>query len=205
MTRAEWGADESLRKADPVIAPVKMAFVHHTAGGNTYSQADAPALVRGIYTYHVKSLGWSDIGYNFLLDRFGTIYEGRYGGVRKGVVGAQVYGFNTGSTGISVIGTYTSEMPPPAVLSALRRLLAWKLDLHGLDPLGAATMTCGATEKFKEGETVDASPSSPGTVTPTTPSARETSSTPGCPRFARPWAASSARRRSAVSSSVPGR
>ena len=155
VTRAEWGADESLRKADPVIAPVKMAFVHHTAGGSTYSQADAPALVRAIYTYHVKSLGWNDIGYNFLVDRFGAIYVGRYGGPRQGVVGAQVYGFNTGSTGISVMGTYTSEMPPPAAMSALQRLLAWKLDLHGLNPLGTATMTCGATDKYKKGETVE--------------------------------------------------
>jgi flagellar hook assembly protein FlgD len=155
VTRAEWGADESLRKADPVLAPVKMAFIHHTAGGNTYTQADAPALVRGIYTYHVKSLGWNDIGYNFLVDRFGTIYVGRYGGPRQGVVGAQVYGFNTGSTGISVIGTYTSEMPPSATLDALQRLLAWKLDLHGLDPLGTATMTCGATDKYKNGEAVE--------------------------------------------------
>jgi flagellar hook assembly protein FlgD len=154
VTRAEWGADESLRKADPVIAPVKMAFIHHTAGGNTYSQADAPALVRAIYTYHVKSLGWNDIGYNFLVDRFGGIYVGRYGGPRQGVVGAQVYGFNTGSTGISVMGTYTSEMPPPAAMSALQRLLAWKLDLHGLNPLGTATMTCGATDRFKKGESV---------------------------------------------------
>ena len=151
VTRAAWGADESLRKADPVIAPVKMAFIHHTAGGNTYSQADAPALVRAIYTYHVKSLGWNDIGYNFLVDRFGGIYVGRYGGPRQGVVGAQVYGFNTGSTGISVMGTYTSEMPPPAAMSALQRLLAWKLDLHGLNPLGTATMTCGATDRVQEG------------------------------------------------------
>ena len=119
VTRGAWGADESLRSGTPDTAPVKMAFVHHTAGGNTYAQADAPALVRGIYAYHTLGLGWSDIGYNFLIDRFGTIYEGRYGGVTKGVIGAQVLGFNTGSTGISVIGTYSSESPPVAAITAL--------------------------------------------------------------------------------------
>ncbi|HEY5387070.1 MAG TPA: peptidoglycan recognition protein, partial [Thermoleophilia bacterium] len=154
VTRAEWGADESLRSGTPATAPVKMAFIHHTASGNTYAQADAPALVRGIYAYHTLGLGWSDIGYNFLVDRYGTIYEGRYGGVAKGVIGAQVLGFNTGSTGISVIGTFTSATPPAAALTALQRLLAWKLELTGLNPRGAATMTCGATEKYTAGQVV---------------------------------------------------
>jgi hypothetical protein len=154
VTRAGWGADESLRNGSPSYASVKMAFVHHTAGSNTYSAADAPALVRGIYAYHTQSLGWNDIGYNFLIDRFGTIYVGRYGGASRGVVGAQVYGFNTGSTGISVMGTYTSDAPPAAAMDALERLLAWKLGLSGLNPKGTATMTCGGTDKFKKGQTV---------------------------------------------------
>ncbi len=154
VTREQWGADESLRRDDPAYAPVKMAFVHHTAGGNTYSRADAPGIVRGIYAYHVKGVHFNDIGYNFLIDRFGTIYVGRYGGPRQGVVGAQVYGFNTGSTGVSVIGTYTDAAPPTTVLTALEELLAWKLELHGLNPLGTVKMTCGATEKHTQGETV---------------------------------------------------
>ena len=154
VTRQAWGADESLRRSAPSYATVKMAFVHHTAGGNDYTQADAPAIVRGIYAYHTQALGWNDIGYNFLIDRFGTIYEGRYGGVTMGVVGAQVLGFNTGSTGISVIGTYISEAPPAAAVTSLENLLAWKLSLGGLDPFGSAKMTCGSTEKFKAGATV---------------------------------------------------
>src|SRR5450759_3915908 len=106
-----------------------MAFVHHPAGRNDSPHADAPAIVR-------------------------TIYEGRYGGVTEGVVGAQVLGFNTGSTGISVIGTYISEAPPAAAVTSLENLLAWKLSLGGLDPFGSAKMTCGSTEKFKAGATV---------------------------------------------------
>ena len=154
VTRAQWGADESLRNAAPSYAPVKMAFVHHTASGNLYSSADAPALVRGIYAYHTQSLHWNDIAYNFLIDRFGTVYEGRYGGVARGVVGAHVYGFNTGSTGVSVMGTFIDEPPPAEAVTSLERLLAWKLGIHGLDPARTAKLTCGAAEKYAAGATV---------------------------------------------------
>jgi flagellar hook assembly protein FlgD len=156
VTRSQWGADERLRSGSPSYAPVKMAFVHHTAGSNTYTQADAPGLVRAIYAFHTnpKGLAWSDIGYNFLVDRFGTIYEGRYGGVSRGVVGAHVYGFNTGSTGVSVMGTYTDTGPPTAAVAALERVLAWKLGVAGLNATGTATLTCGATDKFKSGVAV---------------------------------------------------
>jgi len=154
VTREEWGADESLRSDAPSYAPVKMAFVHHTASGNTYTRAEAPGLVRAIYAYHTESLHWSDIGYNFAIDRFGTIYEGRYGGITRGVIGAQVGGFNTGSTGISVIGTFTAVAPPQVVVTALERLLAWKLSLGDLDPQGTAELTCGLTDKYKKGDTV---------------------------------------------------
>ena len=154
VTRALWGADESLRTGKPSYAPVKMAFIHHTASGNGYARADGPAIVRAIYAYHTQSLKWSDIGYDFLIDRFGTIYEGRFGGVAEGVVGAQVLGFNTGSTGISIIGTFTTQAPPAAAMTSLENLLAWKLSLNGLDPQGTANMTCGATQKYKAGATV---------------------------------------------------
>ena len=154
VTRADWGADESLRSGAPSYAPVKMAFIHHTASGNDYAQADAPAIVRAIYAYHTKSLHWSDIGYNFLIDRFGTIYEGRHGGVARGVIGAQAGGFNTGSTGIAVLGTFTDQAPPALTISALERLLAWKLGVSGLDPAGSATLTCGLTDKYVLGTKV---------------------------------------------------
>ena len=94
--------------------------------------------MRGIYYYHTRVNGWRDIGYNFLIDRFGTIYEGRYGGVAKAVIGAQVLGFNSMSTGVSLIGTFDSVAPSKAALTSLERLLAWKLDLSHLNPLGTA-------------------------------------------------------------------
>jgi len=154
VTRAQWGADESLRSGTPSYADVQMAFVHHTDSGNSYTRAQAPAIVRGVYYYHTRSLHWSDVGYNFLIDRYGTIFEGRYGGVAKGAIGAQVLGFNTGSTGVSIIGTFSSATPPAAAVTALERLLAWKLDVHHVDPLGTGTLTCGYGQKFQTGERV---------------------------------------------------
>ena len=154
VTRRQWGADESWRSGRPDYAPVKMAFIHHTASGNTYTAAEAPAVVRAIYAYHTRSLGWSDIGYNFLVDRFGTIYEGRYGGMKRGVVGAQMLGFNTGSTGISVIGNFAADAPPAAALASLEKLLAWKLKIHHLNPRGTARLTCDASDKYASGAKV---------------------------------------------------
>ncbi len=154
VTRAQWGANESWRSGKPDYAPVKVAFVHHTDSGNDYSAAEAPAVVRGVYAYHTKSLHWSDVGYNFLIDRYGVIYEGRYGGVSRGVIGAQVLGFNTGSTGISVIGTFTHANPTSASVTSLERLLEWKLDVHHVDPLGTGTLVCGYGEKYATGQHV---------------------------------------------------
>ncbi|MGE5228641.1 MAG: FlgD immunoglobulin-like domain containing protein [Deltaproteobacteria bacterium] len=154
VTRAAWGANESWRSGSPDYAAVKMAFVHHTASSNGYTAAEAPAVVRGVYAYHTRSLHWSDLGYNFLIDRYGTIYEGRYGGVARGVVGAQVLGFNTGSTGISVIGTFSDSTPPSRTVTALERLLEWKLDVHHIDPLGTGTLRCGYGQKFATGQRV---------------------------------------------------
>jgi len=155
VTRAEWGADESYRTGTPDYATPTMAFVHHTDSGNDYGRGDAQSIVRGVYYYHTRSLHWSDVGYNFLVDRYGTVYEGRYGGMTRGVIGAQVLGFNTGSIGVSVIGTYSKATPTAASVRALQALLAWKLDVHHIDPLGTATLTCGYGEKFATGERVE--------------------------------------------------
>ncbi len=154
VTREQWGANESWRSGSPDYAPVKMAFVHHTDSGNDYKASEAPAIMRAIYAYHTKSLHWSDIGYNFLIDRYGTIYEGHYGGVSRGVIGAQVLGFNTGSTGVSVIGTFTDSTPPSRAVTALERLLEWKLDIHHIDPLGTGTLVCGYGQKYATGQHV---------------------------------------------------
>ena len=157
ITRAAWGADESLRRCGPDYAPaLKMAFVHHTVNVNSYSREEADDLIRGIYAYHVKGRKYCDIAYNFLIDRFGRIYEGRYGGIDQPVIGGHAMGFNTASTGIAAIGTYTSKNPPRKVVSAYKRLLAWRLDVAHLRPTGTTEMTSGGgpTQKFERGEEV---------------------------------------------------
>ena len=152
VTRAQWGADEALRSGDPGTASLHMAFVHHTASGNDYTEAQAPAIVRAIYYYHTQVMGWYDIGYNFLIDKYGTIYEGRYGSIAGNVIGAQVLGFNVHSMGVALIGTYDTVSPTAAEVHSLEALLAWKLDLAHLDPLGTALMRCSVTQKFRAGE-----------------------------------------------------
>jgi hypothetical protein len=135
-TRAAWGADESLRRAAPAYGQVQLGFVHHTDSSNNYTAAQVPAMIRGIYAYHVQSRGWNDIGYNFLIDRFGRAWEGRFGGMDKAVVGAQTLNFNSVSMGVSAIGNYDVARPPQVVTDAFKRLLAWKLSLAGLPATG---------------------------------------------------------------------
>jgi hypothetical protein len=161
VTRKQWGADESLRHkycdGQPDYAPrLKMAHVHHTAGSNTYSADEADEVVRGVYSYHVNSLHWCDIGYNFLIDRFGRIYEGRFGGMAKPVIGGHASGFNTGSSGVAAMGEFTTVVPPVAVRDAYKRLLAWRLDVAHLPPEGETTMVSsgGSTAKYDPGEEV---------------------------------------------------
>ena len=92
-----------------------------------------PGIIRGIYAYHTQSKGWSDIGYNFLVDRFGRIWEGRYGGVDRPVVGAHTLGYNDYAFAMSAIGNYEIAQPSDAMVQAYGALFAWKLSLHGVD------------------------------------------------------------------------
>ena len=137
VTRAQWGADEGIRRNDPSYGErIVAGFVHHTAGANDYTRAEADNVVRGVYSYHVQSRGWSDIGYNFLVDRYGTVYEGRYGGITRPVVGAHASGFNTNTFGVSLMGNFVNARPPAAMVSALRGMLAWKYDVHHVNVAG---------------------------------------------------------------------
>jgi hypothetical protein len=155
VPRAGWGADEEIVRAKPLVAPaIRLAVVHHTAGTNSYTAAQAPAIVRGIEVYHVKGNGWNDIGYNFLVDRFGNVYEGRGGGIERNVIGAHSEGFNTGTVGVALIGNYAHATPPKAQQTALVGLLAWRLDVAHIDPLSTVLYTSGGNLKFKRGKNV---------------------------------------------------
>jgi len=152
VPRSGWQADESIVRAKPQYADaLRMAFVHHTAGTNGYTRLQAPAILRAIELYHVKGNGWNDIGYNALVDRFGTVYEGRAGGVGRNVVGAHAKGFNTGSFGIAVMGDFRTADPPAAAVDALVKTLAWRLDLGHVDPLGTFNGISSGNERFGPG------------------------------------------------------
>jgi hypothetical protein len=162
VTRAGWGADECARESGYPLygSAVKVVFVHHTDTTNSYACGDSPAIVRSIYAEHLRQ-GWRDIGYNFLVDKCGTVFEGRFGGMGLPVVGAQTYGFNTNSLGIAAIGTYTDlsggdstastfpgAAPSAAMEGAIARLAAWKLGMTGASPAGTATLTEGASDSY---------------------------------------------------------
>jgi hypothetical protein len=155
VSRSSWFADEKIVRAKPLYAStLKLAIVHHTATTNAYTPAQAAAIVRGIEVYHVKGNGWNDIGYNFLVDRYGTIYEGRGGGIDRNVIGAHALGFNSGTVGISLIGNFTVSAPPPAMQASLVKLLAWRLDVAHIDPLSTVVDTSGGNAKFHAGTVV---------------------------------------------------
>ncbi|WP_435616010.1 N-acetylmuramoyl-L-alanine amidase [Streptomyces coelicoflavus] len=154
-TRRGWGAEEKLRdKGFVYTKKVKAAFVHHSDTGNNYRCSQAPSVIRGIYRYHVNSMGWRDLGYNFLVDKCGNIYEGRAGGVAKPVLGAHTLGFNSNSVGIAVLGTYSSKKPSSAALKAIARLTAWKVGLYGMNPRGKTYLKSGGGNLYPKGEKV---------------------------------------------------
>ncbi len=144
VSRAQWGADESLRgDSEPKYAhEIHMGVVHHTAHAsdttkaNGYSRAEAPGVMRAMYRYHTVNLGWSDLGYNVVVDRFGTVYEGRAGGFDRPVIGAHARGFNTGSFGVSVMGNFVDRQASDAALESLTKVIGVKSAIHGLDPTG---------------------------------------------------------------------
>ena len=124
---------------------------------NDYSKAESAEIVRAIYAYHAQTLGWCDIGYNALVDKYGQIFEGRAGGLDRPVQGAHAGGFNENTTGVAMMGDFSSEDPPQATLDAVGKFLGWKLGKAGLDPLGETTMYSEGTEftPYAEGEAVD--------------------------------------------------
>jgi N-acetylmuramoyl-L-alanine amidase len=155
LSRAGWGANERIRRGRPDYADaVRFAVVHHTAGSNAYTRAQSASIVRGIQRYHVLANGWDDIGYNFLVDKYGQIFEGRYGGVDRNVVGAHAQGFNQGSTGVALIGNYDATSATPAARAALTRLLAWRLDVAHVDPTTTFAWRSTGNPKFPAGRTI---------------------------------------------------
>src|SRR2546427_4445297 len=152
IDREAWGANEAIRRAPPSFATaLQFALVHHTAGTNSYTASQSAAIVRGIEVYHVKGNGWNDIGYNFLVDKYGQVFEGRYGGVDKPVIGAHAEGFNTGSVGVAMLGTYGSSAPPTVARPALAHPFARRPGIAHAPPRSTLTWVSGGNAPFAAG------------------------------------------------------
>ena len=156
ITRTEWGGDSVPPRAPADYGTVEVAFVHHTVTTNTYDPEDSAGIVLGIARYHRDSNGWNDLGYNFLVDKYGQVFEGRAGGIDAPVIGAQAQGYNSVSTGIAVLGTHTQIAGSEPALDALARLIGWKLTLHGVPVQGQVTVTSagGSANRYPSGTPV---------------------------------------------------
>jgi len=151
--RTEWDpTNRCVPRVTPEEIQVTTAIVHHTGGTNrAYPANEVPDIILGYCLYHRNSRGWNDLAYNLMVDRFGTIWEGRAGGVEMGIRGGHAKGFSSYSTGIAMIGNFMSAAPPAAEVDALESLLAWKLSVHNLDPAGTTSVISMGSYKYDEG------------------------------------------------------
>jgi hypothetical protein len=159
-TRASWapggwqGWRAGCTPAPTVMSALRFAVVHHTDGTNTYSAADVPGILAGIYRFHTATNGWCDIAYNLFVDRFGKVWEGRTGGLSAPIMGGHAKGFNTNSVGVALIGTHGSTAPSAASMTALRDVLAWKMGSHGVDPRTTTPIVSQGSPRYPDGQTV---------------------------------------------------
>jgi uncharacterized protein with LGFP repeats len=153
--RKIWGANESWRNDIPYYSDTLIqAHLHHTASANGYTRAAVPGIIRGMYSYHTRTLGWADIGYNFLVDRFGRVWQGRAGGIKHPVRGAHTLGFNNRSVGVAVIGNHQTARPTTYAVTSVIRLITWKLEIYGRRPAGYTYATSEGSDRFAAGRVV---------------------------------------------------
>lgn len=154
ISRAGWGANESIRRTGPLRANgIRAGVVHHSATGNDYAPTDSAAIVRSIYEYHTLTQGWGDIGYNALVDKYGQVFEGRFGGISNPVEGVHTGGFNADTWGVCMIGDFSQAPPTPEQLRAVGQLLGWRLAMDRVDPKGTVVLASagGPNTRFPRG------------------------------------------------------
>jgi uncharacterized protein with LGFP repeats len=148
ISRAQWGAPAPVCTPD-VAGSLVGAVVHHTANPNTYSTvAEAMAVLRADAAYHISSRGWCDIGYNFVVDKWGNTYEGRAGSLNQPVIGVHAGGFNTGTVGVAMLGTYDA-LPSNATQAAVGKIIGYRLGMYRVDPRGSMAYKTGVGENSK--------------------------------------------------------
>lgn len=147
ITRAEWGVSNETPNWTKRYYTLQAAVIHHTAGTNNYTAAQSAGIVKGIFNYHTQSRGWGDIGYNFLVDKYGQIFEGRAGSIdspaSEMVEAGHAYGYNKGTLGISALGDYTTATPTAAIYDAYVAVIDWRFDLAGLNASDTSELYAG--------------------------------------------------------------
>jgi hypothetical protein len=144
IARSAWARGKCPPRAAPGYGAVELAFVHHTDNPNGYSAAEVPAMLRAIYLFHRYVRGWNDIGYNFVIDLYGRVFEARADGIDEAVVGAQAGGYNLYSSGAAVLGTFSEREISARARRSLQALLSWKLSLHGAPTQGEVVVQVSA-------------------------------------------------------------
>ncbi len=151
-SRSTWNARAS--RDSNYASTVKLALVHHTVSTNSYTPGQVPGILRSIQAYHMDGRGWDDIGYNFLVDRYGTVWEGRGGGITRPVIGAHAAGFNSGSVGVALIGDHSISGPTSNSLEGVARVIGWKLYSSRTDPRSIGTYTSAGSSSIPAGRVV---------------------------------------------------
>jgi uncharacterized protein with LGFP repeats len=156
IDRVHWGANEGMRCPNiQYDNGIRAGIVHHTAGSNEYAPEDSAGIIRSIYEYHTRTLGWCDIAYNALVDKYGQVFEGRAGGITKPVEGAHTGGFNRDTWGVAMLGNFDLVPPTPIQLRNTARLLGWRMGMDRIDPRGTVVLASagGSFSKFPFGAT----------------------------------------------------
>ena len=153
-TRGGWGA-RAPKRSISVASSLKIAAVHHTVTSNSYSAGQVPGIIRGIQAYHMDGRGWSDIGYNFIVDRFGRVFEGRHNSANRLSIGAHAGGFNTGAVGVASLGDNQAAVPGGSTQDAIAEVISWKFANHGVNPATRVNVTSGGSTKYPAGQVVN--------------------------------------------------
>lgn len=166
-TRADWapggwqGWRSGCTPVPAVMSRLRFAVVHHTVSSNSYAARDVPALLAGIYRFHTEGNGWCDIAYNFFVDRFGGVWQGRSGDIHAPVMGGHAKGFNTDSVGVALLGQHQPGASPAAVapsaaaLRSVRDLLAWKFASNDINPWAIIPIVSRGSPRYAAGRTVN--------------------------------------------------
>jgi hypothetical protein len=152
LPREKWDPNgECKAKKAPEKGQCLCAVINHThRPDSNYTAEQVPALIRGIFNFHTTGTNnWDDIGYQFIVDKFGNIYEARAGGIDQPLVGAHTYGYNRVSVGIGLLGDFVDQAPTPEMMKALAKLIAWKLKVHGQPVSGTVDVLNGATKQIR--------------------------------------------------------